>query len=67
MSRTVIIEYSPNGSIRFTTAESHQVAFSMMDPFLWLLPGEPEGSLLFSNPEDDEEDFDPPTLRNPIG
>jgi len=44
--------------------DNHQVAFAKHDPFLWVLPGEPDGSLLFIKPE--EDDFEPPTLRCPI-
>lgn len=64
MSRCVITIRMPTGLVYVHSAATHQEAHASVDPFLWVLPGEPEGSLLYTNPDDD--DLDPLTVRAPI-
>ena len=61
MSRCVITIRMPNGLVYMHSSKDYQTAHQSVDPFLWVLPGEPEGSLLYTNPDDDEEPL--PTLR----
>lgn len=62
--RTIIKVTDQHGGFVLSSESSHLVAFAKHDPFLWVLPGEPDGSLLFIKPE--EDDLEPPTLRSPI-
>jgi hypothetical protein len=64
MSRTIIRIDMPNGLTYFHSDENHQAAHVSVDPFLWVLPGEPEGSLLYTDKDNDKEEC-PPTLRDP--
>lgn len=67
MKRTVVRVTDQHGRFILSSEKSHQAAHAKYDPFLWVLPGEPDGSLLFIKPEDDDiADADPPTLRSPI-
>jgi hypothetical protein len=63
--KTVISVTHPDGTFYlYAGRNTHQETFAERDPFLWVLPGEPDGSLLFVKPE--EDDLEPPTLRSPI-
>ena len=69
LMRTIVKVTDQHGGFTLSSEASHLVAFAKHDPFLWVLPGEPGGSLLFIKPEDDDiepYDSEPPTLRCPI-
>lgn len=70
--RTVISVSEPNGTVKLSSAKNHQAAHVLHDPFFWIIPSEPEGSLLFLPIETvaniaqlDEEEAIPSTLKSP--
>ncbi len=57
----VVTTKYPNGTVKLSSEKDHETAICNLDPFWWIVPGEPEGSLLFCEVEESL----PSTLRSP--